>query len=703
MTKDSTVQPTTHEKAVAALKLLDAEIARHDRLYHGEDSPEIDDATYDALRRRRADLAAVWPGLVPEITKVGSAPSKAFAEARHAKPMLSLENAFTPDDVGDFCDAIRSFLSIGLFEPLEFHAEPKIDGLSLSLRYENGRLAVAATRGDGTTGENVTANAMTIADIPHRLKAPYPMIVEVRGEAYMSKADFLRINEEAARTGGKAFANPRNAAAGSLRQSDPEATRKRPLRFFAYGWGEVSEPIGETQAEAVARLASLGFVTNHENRTLSGQQELVDYHTEIDQARLSLPYDIDGVVYKVNRLDLQDRLGLRSRTPRWATAHKFAAAKAATLLKAIDVQVGRTGAITPVARLEPINVGGVVVTNATLHNEDEILRKDFRVGDTVIVQRAGDVIPQVVSVMKHKRPEGTVPWRFPDTCPACGSPSRREEGEAVRRCTGGFACTAQAVERIRHFVSRQAFDIEGLGDKQVESFFSSEDPAISVKSPSGIFTLARRQSSAISRLENMEGFGTVSVRKLFEAIDARRNPTLQRFLFALGIRHVGEGTSKLLARHFRSFEAIMKACTEASPPAGASDKGNAQWQDLIAIDGIGSTSALALCDFFSDSGNIREIKALLAEVKPAEEEVEVSVETAVSGKTIVFTGSLERMSRDEAKAMAERMGAKVSGSVSKKTDLVVAGPGAGSKLKQATSLGIEVIDEYTWLKLAGTS
>lgn len=697
------VQKLTAEQAATELARLAAEIAEHDRRYHGEDAPIISDAEYDALRRRNAEIEARFPELVradsPSLA-VGVAPSATFSAVRHARPMLSLDNVFSDEDVADFVGSVRRFLALPAEAELVFTAEPKIDGLSMSLRYEKGRLVTAATRGDGTTGENVTANIRTIAEVPGELKGDCPELVEVRGEVYMRRDDFFALNRRMAET-GQSFANPRNSAAGSLRQKDPEVTRSRPLKFFAYAWGEASEPLATTQYDAVQRLAAWGFRVNEEMVRCRSLDEMIAHYRRIEAMRAELPYDIDGVVYKVDRLDLQERLGFRSRSPRWATAHKFPAEKATTVLNDIDIQVGRTGALTPVARLEPVTVGGVVVTNATLHNEDEIARKDIRIGDTVIVQRAGDVIPQILGIVPERRPAGARPYEFPDRCPVCGSHAVREEGEAVRRCTGGLICPAQAVERIRHFVSRNAMDIEGLGEKQIEFFFNHEDPALQVRSPADIFTLRKRQERSLTKLENIEGFGTVSVRKLFGAIDDRREVAMSRFLFALGIRHIGETNARRLARHFVGFEALRRAAEAARPPAGKGDSGNAEWQEIVGVNGIGATVAEALVEFFAEEHNRQVVDDLLAEVTPLEEERVADVSSPVAGKTVVFTGSLEKMSRDEAKAMAERLGAKVAGSVSKKTDLVVAGPGAGSKLKQATELGIEVIDEEQWFQRVG--
>lgn len=711
---DKPVESLTHEEAAAELERLAREIAEHDRRYHGEDAPIISDADYDALRIRNAEIEARFPELVRADSpsrSVGAAPSGTFGKVVHAVPMLSLDNVFSDGDVRDFVASVRRFLAFPPEGEIVFTAEPKIDGLSMSLRYENRRLVTGATRGDGTTGENVTANVRTIADIPQTLPDDAPDVVEVRGEVYMRRDDFFALQKRLAET-GQSIANPRNGAAGSLRQKDPEVTRTRPLRFFAYAWGQVSEPLGETQYDVVRRFGDWGFPVNDRMVRCHSVEELLAHYHKIEAERAEIPYDIDGVVYKVDRLDLQERLGFRSRSPRWATAHKFAAEKAMTVLNGIDIQVGRTGALTPVARLEPVTVGGVVVTNATLHNEDYIrgigssgqpIRdgRDIRVGDTVIIQRAGDVIPQILDIVPEKRPADSKPYEFPDVCPACGSHAVREEGEAVRRCTGGLICPAQAVERLRHFVSRNAFDIEGLGEKQIEFFFQAQDPALKVQSPADIFTLKARQANSLTRLENIDGFGEISVRKLFAAIEDRRRIEFSRFLYALGIRHVGETNAKRLARHFLSFAAFRKAGEEAVPPAGKGDPGNAAWQELNGVNGIGSVVAEAIVDFFDEDHNRQAVDALLEQVTVLDEEPVGDVSTPVAGKTVVFTGALERMSRDEAKAMAEKLGAKVSGSVSKKTDLVVAGPGAGSKLKQATELGIEVIDEDGWLALVG--
>ncbi len=708
---DKPVDSLTASEAEAELARLAVEIAEHDRRYHAEDAPTVSDAEYDALRIRNAAIEARFPELMREDSpslKVGAAPSGAFGKVVHAVPMLSLDNAFSDDDVRDFVASVRRFLAWPADREIVFTAEPKIDGLSMSLRYENRRLVTAATRGDGTTGENVTANIRTMREIPQTLPGDAPDVVEVRGEVYMRRDDFFVLNLRMAETTGRVFANPRNSAAGSLRQLDPEITRSRPLRFFAYAWGDTSEPLGATQYDVVKRFGDWGFRINDRMVRCNSVDAILEHYHRIEAERADIPYDIDGVVYKVDRLDLQERLGFRSRSPRWATAHKFAAEKAMTVLNGINIQVGRTGAMTPVARLEPVTVGGVVVTNATLHNEDYIKGigttrggVDIRIGDTVVIQRAGDVIPQILDVVLEKRPADAVPYEFPHVCPACNSHAVREEGEAVWRCTGGLVCPAQAVERLRHFVSRNAFDIEGLGEKQIEFFFQSQDPALHVHSPADIFTLKARQQASLTKLENVEGFGAVSVKKLFAAIDERRRIEFSRFLYALGIRHIGETNARRFARHFLSFAAFRAAGEGAVMPEGKGDPGNAAWQELNGINGIGDVVAEAVVDFFGEAHNREVVDALLDEVTILDEEPVGDVSSPVAGKTVVFTGALEKMSRDEAKAMAEKLGAKVAGSVSKKTDLVVAGPGAGSKLKQATELGIEVIDEDAWFERVG--
>ena len=703
------VEELTEESAALELERLAREILRHDALYHGGDAPEISDAAYDALRRRNLAIEQAFPGLVREDSpsrRVGFVALDKFEKVTHAQPMLSLANAFSDEDVADFWDSVSRFLKLDGRPALT--AEPKIDGLSLSLRYEDGRLVSAATRGDGVVGENVTANAKTIADIPSVLAGKdIPDIVEVRGEVYMTKQAFQALNAKLEAEGKPLYVNPRNTAAGSLRQLDSAITAQRPLRFFAYAWGEMSAVPRGSQMEMVALLAEWGFRTNPLMQRFDALEALLEHYHAIEEGRADLAYDIDGVVYKVDDLALQARLGMRSNSPRWAIAHKFPAEKAWTLLKEIEIQIGRTGSLTPVARLEPVTVGGVVVTNATLHNEDYIrgigndglpIRggKDLRAGDTVMIQRAGDVIPQILDTDLEKRPKDSIPFEFPTVCPACGSHAVRETNpqtgrqDSVRRCTGGLICPAQAVERLKHFVGRNAFDIEGLGDKQVEAFYADG----MVMNAADIFTLKDRDARSLKRLKDREGWGETSAKNLFEAIEVRRDIALHRFIFGLGIRHVGEQTAKDLARAYGdigAFSAAMRKLAAGDEQAR---------EELIAIDGIGGTVAFALTEFFAEPRNVDVYDALLREVRPQPAEQAAS-DSPVAGKTVVFTGSLEKMTRDEAKAMAERLGAKVSGSVSSKTDLVVAGPGAGSKLKKASELGIETIDEDGWLELVG--
>lgn len=676
------------------------EIAQHDVLYHQKDAPSISDSDYDVLRRRFDAILAAFPELQNEATslaRVGAKPAEKFAKVRHAVPMLSLANTFSDEEVGEFVERVRRFLDWPEEREIAFTAEPKIDGLSCSIRYEKGQLKIAATRGDGEEGEDVTANVRTIRSIPQVLRGDVPPVIEVRGEVYMSTADFLALNTRQEAEGKPPFANPRNAAAGSLRQLDPLITAARPLRFFAYAWGAAEGDLpSDTQSGMVAAFGTMGLPVNPLTKRCVSVEEMISQYRLIEEKRPTLGYDIDGVVYKVDDLALQQRLGFISRSPRWATARKFPAEQARTVLLDIDIQVGRTGALTPVAKLQPITVGGVVVSNATLHNEDEIERKDVRVGDTVIVQRAGDVIPQIVAVVLEKRPAGAKPYEFPHLCPACGSHAVREtdpktgEAEVARRCTAGLICPAQATERLKHFASRNAFDIEGLGDKQIEGFYADG----LITRPRDIFTLAERDALSLKKLKDREGYGAVSVKKLFDAIEARRNVTLNRFIFALGIRHVGETTAKQLARHFGSIEKLREVAVTASAD------GEAAKAELTGIDGIGPIVAGSIVDFFGEAHNLEELDALMAYVTPEAMEA-VAAASPVSGKTVVFTGALERMSRDEAKAMAERLGAKVSGSVSKKTDLVVAGPGAGSKLADAKKHGVEVISEDEWFERVG--
>ncbi len=696
---DRAVEELDKQAARAELAHLYKEMGRADEAYYNHDDPIMDDAAYDAMRRRLLAIEARFPELQgpdsPSL-RVGAAPSERFEKVRHAVPMLSLGNAFDDRDVVEFIERIRRFLGLDEADELAITSEPKIDGLSISLRYEKGRLVQAATRGDGSEGEDVTRNIMTLKQVPQHVEAEdFPDVFELRGEVYMSHADFAALNERQKAAGEKVFANPRNAAAGSLRQLDPKITAQRPLKLFVYAWGE-GEPLpGKTQMAVIESFKRWGFPVNPLMKINHSATELLEAYRIIEQQRAELPYDIDGVVYKVNRLDYQQRLGFVSRSPRWAIAHKFPAEKAVTRLLDIEIQVGRTGALTPVARLQPVTVGGVVVSNATLHNEDEIARKDLRIGDTVIVQRAGDVIPQVVEVVIERRPEDARPFVFPRFCPVCGAHAVREmhpstgEPDKVRRCTGGLSCPAQIRERLAHFVSRDAFDIDGLGKKQIEAFLRWG----LVKTPADLFTLERRDAESLDRLKNREGWGRKSAANLFAAINERRTISLDRFVYALGIRHVGATTAKLLARSYGTFGRLHEAVT------GAADEDSEAWQELVNIDGIGPVVARALVEFFAEQHNEDVVAALLREVTPEEFVIEDMTQTAISGKTVVFTGKLERFSRAEAKDRAERLGAKVAGSVSKKTDYLVAGPGAGSKLKKAESLGVKVLSEEEWLAL----
>ncbi len=648
-------------------KALAEQIAEHDKRYYQDDAPTISDMEYDALRRQLEALEKAYPLLITPQSptqKVGAAPAEKFGKVKHSVPMLSLANAFTEEDVSDFLDRVRKFLGLPENEPVELVGELKIDGLSFSARYENGKFVQGATRGDGEVGENITANLATI--LPKELKNNPPAILEVRGEVYMRHDDFRKLNEFQETSEKPLFANPRNAAAGSLRQLDASITAARNLKYFVY-----AAPLAlPTHQDILQKLSALGFAVNPERRILKNTQEIMQFYYQVGAKRAELPYDIDGLVYKVNRLDWQERLGAVARAPRWAVAHKFAAEQATTMVEDIIIQVGRTGALTPVACLKPITVGGVVVSRATLHNEDEIARKDIRIGDTVVIQRAGDVIPQVVSV-DTSQPRG-VAFIFPNVCPACGSYAAREEGEAVKRCTGGLICPAQIIERLRHFVSRDAFDIEGLGEKQIEAFYAEGW----LKNPADIFKL--HEHSTV--IENKEGWGKKSLDNLMAAIEAKRSIPLDRFLFGLGIRHVGETTARLLARHYGSLEAVM------------------QMQEVETLDGIGAKMASALREFFNEPKNQELIEALSAQVTTTPLEA-VAGNSPVSGKTVVFTGSLTKMTRAEAKARAESLGAKVAGSVSAKTDYVVAGEDAGSKLKKAKELDIIILSEDEWLKL----
>jgi DNA ligase (NAD+) len=776
---------SARDTVAAEIAELTRAIRHHDQLYYSKDAPEISDAEYDALRARLTALETAHPDLVAPDSpskRVGAAPSEGFGKVRHDVPMLSLGNAFADDDVTDFVARVHRFLGLKDDARLAFTAEPKIDGLSISIRYEAGRLVQAATRGDGAEGENVTANVRTMKSIPHALKGKgIPDLIDVRGEIYLGHDDFRRLNAEQAAAGDKVFANPRNAAAGSLRQLDPAVTARRPLRFFAYAWGAASELPAVTQAGIVAAFKDWGLPTNPRLRVCHTAGEMLAFYREIGHVRADLGYDIDGVVYKVDRLDLQNRLGFVSRAPRWAIAHKFPAEQAETELEAIDIQVGRTGSLTPVAKLKPVTVGGVVVSNATLHNEDEIARKDIRVGDRVIVQRAGDVIPQVVAVVMASRPKGAKPYRFPHICPVCNSKAVREtdpatgEADVVRRCTGGLICPAQAKERLKHFVSRNAFDIEGLGDERIELFF---DESL-IRRPADIFTLQKRDAASAAPLAERKGFGAKSIENLFRSIDARRTIALDRFLFALGIRHVGETTARDLARTYGSYDAFRVALQDATRDqpgphwrqltslpgvgrqtaeriidhvasstgkgadlfdgaartvamlvagvkgvragaiealenafdtardfesaarAAAKERPGDAYIQFTSTNGLGEVAADALIAFFAETHNIEAVADLLDEVKVADFVRPKVVASPVTGKTVVFTGTLERLSRNEAKAQAERLGAKVAGSVSKKTDYVIAGAEAGSKLDKARELGVAVLTEDEWIALIG--
>ena len=692
--------PANEADARAEHGRLAAELAAHNAAYYQNDAPTVSDADYDALRRRVVAIEDAFPALASAegaTAMVGAAPSEKFRSQRHSVPMLSLGNIFEDGEVGEFVARVRRFLGLGADVSLAVTAEPKIDGLSIGLRYESGRLVQALTRGDGFEGEDVTANVRTIGEIPHRLKRrDVPEVCEIRGEIFMLKQDFAALNARQAEAGRTVFANPRNSAAGSLRQLDPKVTAGRPLRFFAYAWGQMSAVPATTQMGMIDAFRDFGLPTNPLTVRTSSVEALLDHYRRIEHERAALPYDIDGVVYKVDDLAYQARLGFVSRAPRWAVAHKFPAEAATTKLLNIDIQVGRTGALTPVAKLQPVTVGGVVVEHATLHNEDEIARKDVRIGDTVRVQRAGDVIPQILGPVLEDRSAEAEPFSFPQTCPVCQSAAIREidpktgTADVVRRCTGGLVCQAQAVERLKHFCSRNAFDIEGLGDRQIELFYDEE----LIRTPADIFRLENRDKTSLSKLADRAGYGATSVRNLFAAIEARRSIALNRFMFGLGIRHVGETNARRLARHFGSFEALQAVAMAAADPASEARA------ELRGIEGLGDVVAEAVADFFAEPHNRQILEALLAEVT-VEPMQAVTSSSPVAGKIVVFTGSLERMTREEAKARAEALGAKVSGSVSAKTTLVVAGPGAGSKRTKAEQLGIEVISEEEWLGLIG--
>ncbi len=680
------IDALTEAEAAEELAQLARDIAHHDAAYHTHDAPEISDADYDALRRRNAAIEARFPTLIradSPSARVGGALESGFAKLRHRVPMLSLDNAFDAMEFTEFCTRAKRFL--GRTEPLTLVAEPKIDGLSINLTYEHGRFVRGATRGDGSEGEDVTANLRTIQSVPAELLGKAPALIEIRGEVFITKADFLALNQIQAQAGARVFANPRNAAAGSLRQLDPRITASRPLSLFAYAQGESSEPVAATHWAYLQRLKDWGFDVNPLSRLLDNETDAEAFQIKISLARSGLGYDIDGVVYKVDDLGLQRRLGFVSRTPRWAIAWKFPAEQATTVLREIRIQVGRTGALTPVAELEPVNVGGVLVARATLHNEDEITRKDVRVGDTVVLQRAGDVIPQVVSVVTERRPADSVAYSFPDVCPACGSHAVRPPGEAVRRCTGGLICPAQRVERLIHFVSRPAFDIDGLGDKTIQEFFNEGW----LHGPADLFKLPEREGEIAKR----EGWGKVSARNLCRAIVARRTITLERFIFALGIRRIGATNAKLLARHYGTF-ANWRAQMLAASQIGSDER-----VELGSISGIGPTIAEELTDFFAEARNIAALDELAAELTIEEAVHADASDSLIAGKTVVFTGTLETMTRPEAKARAEALGAKVTDSVSKKTDFVVVGVDAGSKARKAAELGVRTMTEAEWQEM----
>lgn len=690
MSKAGSLFDDAFEDARARHATLAKEIARHDALYHGQDNPEISDADYDALRLELEALEKDHPSLKTKSSpsnKVGAAPARGFKKVIHAVPMLSLSNVFSEEELDDFIERVVRFL--GKADDLEFVCEPKIDGLSCSLRYENGILVQAATRGDGAEGEDITANVKTIADVPHQLPKDAPDVLEVRGEIYMKRDDFMALNKRQEEAGVQVFANPRNAAAGSVRQLDSNITAQRPIHFFGYALGQVSAPIADTQWGIRAQLKKWGFSEAEPAALCGDAKSIMAYYERVAKDRPDLAYDIDGVVYKVNRLDLQERLGFVSRAPRWATAHKFPAEQAITILNDITIQVGRTGVLTPVAELEPITVGGVVVSRATLHNEDEIERKDIRIGDHVIIQRAGDVIPQVVGHIPDKRPKNAKKYVFPDHCPVCHSLAIREEGEVAKRCTGGLICGAQAVERLKHFISRSAFDIEGMGTKIIEQFWEEG----LIKTPGDIFRIEEKDKGSLTPLRKREGWGDLSAKNLFAAIDERRTISFERFIYALGIRQVGEATAKRLAGAYGTLDALSDAMEKAQNRDGDA------YADLINIEDIGPSVADDIIGFFAEAHNrdvLKDLQSLLTIT--AYKRPQVS-DSAVAGKTVVFTGTLVTMTRPEAKARAEALGAKVAGSVSKKTDYVVAGEDAGSKLKKATELGVAVLSEEEWAAL----
>jgi len=694
---ETTIETLSEEEAKEELKRLSDLIAHHDRLYYLEDQPEISDAEYDEVRLRNDAIEKQFPNLIREDSpslRVGAPLMGPFKKVKHRKPVLSLDNGFEDQDIIDFFDRIRRFLNVSHETMIEIVAEPKIDGLSATLEYEKGRFVLGATRGDGTEGEDITANLKTIKDIPHSIDATgFPSVTEIRGEVYMRHEDFMAMNKEREAQHLPLFINPRNTAAGSVRQLDPQVTASRPLKFFAYACDDYAPFHVTTHWEFLEKLKGWGFVVNPLARLCENVEEVLAYYRELEAQRASLPYDIDGIVYKVNRLDWQHRMGYSTRAPRWALAHKFPAQQAQTHLNDILIQVGRTGALTPVAVLEPITVGGVVVARASLHNEDEIARKDIRVGDTVVIQRAGDVIPQVVRVVLDKRPKNSKPFDFPHVCPVCGSHAIRLPEEVARKCIGGLVCSAQAALRLRHFVSRDAFDIEGFGSKHVEAFYHEG----LIKSPADIFTLETRDRTSLTPLRNREGWGPLSAQNLFKAIEERRKISLHRFIYALGIPQVGQATAKLLARHYTSYTAWKSAMIAAKDPSSEA------LADLLSIDGIGPSVSEDLVAFFDEPHNLEVLRDLLNEITVLDEEPPQSTSGPFAGKTIVFTGTLEHMTRPEAKVRAEALGAKVSSSVSSKTDYVVVGADAGSKAKAAKELGVRILSEEEWLRLLDPS
>jgi DNA ligase (NAD+) len=686
------IQHMKESEARTTLETLAKEMAYHDELYHAKDTPLISDADYDALKRLNEALEKAFPHLVLKTTptkRVGFAPLSVFSKVEHKKPMFSLDNAFDEQELKDFEDRVRRFLNLDSNFPLDFMAEPKIDGLSASLLYKNGEFVLGSTRGDGQVGENVTANLKTIGDIPLKLKGNYPSLLEIRGEVYMLHHSFMNLNESREKTGEPLFANPRNAAAGSVRQLNPQITASRTLHFFAYGFGYISEHIYQTQQEWLDQLKTWGFSVNPLMQLCSRHEEICSFYTKLQAKRANLPYDIDGVVYKVNRFDLQERLGEVGRSPRWAVAYKFPAEQATTVVENILIQVGRTGALTPVAALKPVNVGGAMVSRATLHNEDEIKRKDIRIGDTVIIQRAGDVIPQVVEIVLNQRPPHSKPFEFPHICPVCGSHAIREPDEAVTRCVGGLTCDAQATERLKHFVSKKAFDIAGFGEKHAEMFWQEKI----IHSPADIFRLEQKEKEGVIHLREREGWGELSTNKLFYAISLKREISLPRFLYALGIRQIGEVTARLLAENYHTIDSLKESLLKAQ------DNTNEEHQALMNIDGIGPSMAEDLIEFFKEPHNLKVLTDLLTEVKVLSFEKKVEKQTELIHKTIVLTGTLQSMSREEAKARAQLLGAKVAGSVSAKTDYVIAGEQAGSKLEKAKALGVKILSEEEWLNI----